>query len=114
MSQEMLIVDGLQYSNWSREIFEQMHEGGVDAVHATLAYHETTRDTLSRFGEWNRRFEAHHDLIMPVREPADIQRAREAGKVGILLGAQNCSRGRHRHGRGDARPGAADHAAHLQ
>ncbi|WP_205596252.1 dipeptidase [Modicisalibacter sp. 'Wilcox'] len=91
MSQEMLIVDGLQYSNWSREIFEQMHEGGVDAVHATLAYHETTRDTLSRFGEWNRRFEAHHDLIMPVREPADIQRAREAGKVGILLGAQNCS-----------------------
>nr|WP_299244338.1 dipeptidase [uncultured Halomonas sp.] len=91
MSQEMLIVDGLQYSNWSREIFEQMHEGGVDAVHATLVYHETTRDTLSRLGEWNRRFEANSDLIMPVHEPADIQRAREAGKVGIFLGAQNCS-----------------------
>ncbi|MFD2191914.1 dipeptidase [Pistricoccus aurantiacus] len=91
MSQEMLIVDGLQYSNWSREIFEQMREGGVDAVHATLVYHETTRDTLSRLGEWNRRFEAHSDLIMPVREAADIQRAREVGKVGIFLGAQNCS-----------------------
>nr|WP_298411279.1 dipeptidase [uncultured Halomonas sp.] len=91
MSQEMLIVDGLQYSNWSREIFEQMHEGGVDAVHATLVYHETTRDTLSRLGEWNRRFEANSDLILPVFEPADIQRAREAGKVGIFLGAQNCS-----------------------
>lgn len=91
MSRDMLIIDGLQYSNWSREIFEQMHEGGVDAVHATLVYHETTRETLSRFGEWNRRFEAHADLIMPVREPADIQRAREVGKVGILLGAQNCS-----------------------
>ncbi|WP_227369409.1 dipeptidase [Halomonas sp. M20] len=91
MSQEMLIVDGLQYSSWSREIFEQMHEGGVDAVHATLVYHETTRDTLSRLGEWNRRFEANSDLIMPVHEPADIQRAREAGKVGIFLGAQNCS-----------------------
>lgn len=91
MSQEMLIVDGLQYSNWSREIFEQMREGGVDAVHATLVYHETTRETLTRLGEWNRRFEAHGDLIMPVFEAGDIERARDAGRVGIFLGAQNCS-----------------------
>ncbi|NAW13622.1 membrane dipeptidase [Halomonas sp. D1-1] len=87
----MLTVDGLQYSNWSREIFEQMREGGVDAVHATLVYHETTRETLSRMGEWNRRFEEHADLIMPVRQASDIERARQAGKVGIFLGAQNCS-----------------------
>jgi len=91
MSRQMLTVDGLQYSNWSREIFEQMREGGVDAVHATLVYHETTRDTLSRLGEWNRRFEEHADLIMPVREPADILRARQQGRIGIFLGAQNCS-----------------------
>ena len=91
MSKQMLTVDGLQYSNWSREIFEQMREGGVDAVHATLVYHETLRETLTRIGEWNRRFEAHSDLIMPVHAPGDIQRAREAGKVGIFFGAQNCS-----------------------
>lgn len=91
MSREMLVVDGLQYSNWSREIFEQMREGGIDVVHATLVYHENTRETLSRLGEWNRRFERHHDLIMPVREPSDIQRAREADRIGIFLGAQNCS-----------------------
>lgn len=91
MSKELLIVDGLQYSNWSREIFEQMREGGVDAVHATLVYHETTRETLTRLGEWNRRFETHGDLIMPVKEAGDIERARQAGKVGIFLGAQNCS-----------------------
>ncbi|MGS2744974.1 dipeptidase [Halomonas sp. LS-001] len=91
MSKQMLTVDGLQYSNWSREIFEQMREGGVDAVHATLVYHETLRETLTRIGEWNRRFEAHSDLIMPVHATGDIQRAREAGKVGIFFGAQNCS-----------------------
>ena len=28
---------------------------------------------------------------MPVKEAGDIERAREAGKVGIFLGAQNCS-----------------------
>ncbi|PRY73138.1 dipeptidase [Halomonas ventosae] len=91
MSKQMLTVDGLQYSNWSREIFQQMREGGLDAVHATLVYHENIRETLSRLGEWNRRFEQHHDLIMPVREPGDIERARAAGKVGVFLGAQNCS-----------------------
>lgn len=87
----MLTIDGLQYSNWSREIFEQMHAGGVSAVHATLVYHENTRETLSRFGDWNRRFEEHSDLIMPVYEAADIERARESGRVGVFFGAQNCS-----------------------
>ncbi|MCL7931177.1 dipeptidase [Halomonas llamarensis] len=91
MSKQMLTVDGLQYSNWSREIFEQMREGGVDAVHATLVYHETLRETLTRIGEWNRRFEAHHDLIMPVQAPSDILLAQQEGKVGIFFGAQNCS-----------------------
>lgn len=87
----MLTIDGLQYSNWSREIFEQMRAGGVSAVHATLVYHENTRETLSRFGDWNRRFEQHSDLIMPVYEAEDIQAAQEAGRIGIFFGAQNCS-----------------------
>lgn len=91
MSKQMLTIDGLQYSNWSREIFEQMREGGVDAVHATLVYHETLRETLTRIGEWNRRFEVHGDLIMPVHGPDDILLAQQSGKVGIFFGAQNCS-----------------------
>ncbi|WP_323754625.1 dipeptidase [Marinobacter sp.] len=87
----MLTIDGLQYSNWSREIFEQMLAGGVSAVHATLVYHENTRETLSRFGDWNRRFEQHSDLIMPVYEVEDIRRAQESNRVGVFFGAQNCS-----------------------
>lgn len=87
----MLTIDGLQYSNWSREIFEQMREGGVDAVHATLVYHENTRETLSRFGDWNRMFEQHADLIRPVLEADDIERARSEQRTGIFFGAQNCS-----------------------
>jgi microsomal dipeptidase-like Zn-dependent dipeptidase len=63
---EWLVVDGLQYSAWSREIFEQMREGGLDAVHVTIAYHENTRETLTRLGEWNQRFESFPDLIRPV------------------------------------------------
>lgn len=87
----MLTIDGLQYSNWSRKIFEQMRAGGVSAVHATLVYHENTRETLTRFGEWNRRFEEYADLIMPVYEPADIKQAQASNRIGVFFGAQNCS-----------------------
>ena len=91
MNPEWLVIDGLQYSAWSREIFEQMREGGLDAVHVTIAYHENTRETLTRFGEWNQRFESYPDLIRPVYEPADIAKAKAEGRVGIIFGAQNCS-----------------------
>ncbi|WP_107850724.1 dipeptidase [Oceanimonas marisflavi] len=88
---EMIVIDGLQYSNWSREIFEQLREGGVTMVHATIVYHEQIRETLMRIAEWNRQFEQHGDLIMPVRSTDDIRRAKAEGKVGIMFGAQNCS-----------------------
>ncbi|WP_286974537.1 membrane dipeptidase [Pseudomonas sp.] len=91
MHDELIVIDGLQYSNWEREIFTQLREGGVSAVHATLVYHENARETLSRLGEWNRRFEQHADLIMPVADAADIVRAKQLGKVGVFFGAQNCS-----------------------
>ena len=91
MNPEWLVIDGLQYSAWSREIFEQMREGGLDAVHVTIAYHENTRETLTRLGEWNQRFESYPDLIRPVYEPADLAKAKAEGRVGIIFGAQNCS-----------------------
>ncbi|OMH39312.1 peptidase M19 [Motiliproteus sp. MSK22-1] len=87
----MIVVDGLQYSNWGPEIFEQLREGGVTMVHATIVYHEQIRETLLRIAEWNRHFEQHGDLIMPVKCAGDILRAKQLGKVGIMFGAQNCS-----------------------
>ena len=30
--QDMLVIDGLQYSNWSEALFRQMREGGLSAV----------------------------------------------------------------------------------
>ncbi|MCP4790379.1 MAG: membrane dipeptidase, partial [Gammaproteobacteria bacterium] len=59
----MMMIDGLQYSNWSREVFEQMRAGGLSTVHVTIAYHETCRETLLNIGAWNRLFEQHSDLI---------------------------------------------------
>ena len=41
-------IDCLQYANWSTSIFEQMREAKLDAVHATIAYHENFRETTRK------------------------------------------------------------------
>ena len=87
----MLIIDGLQYVNWTRPLFERAIAGGVSAIHVTIAYWENTRDTLENIGDWRQRFREHSDLIMAVSSGADILAAQAAGKLGIIFGFQNCS-----------------------
>ena len=84
-------IDGLQYANWSEKIFRQMREGGVDAVHVTIAYHENFRETVLNFECWNRWFEKFPDLIMKGLTAADIDRARDTGRTAIFFGFQNPS-----------------------
>ena len=91
MHNNLIVIDGLQYSNWDRTIFEQLKQGGVTMVHVTIVYHEQIRETLLRISEWNRHFEMNSDLIMPVKCADDIRLAKSLGKVGIMFGAQNCS-----------------------
>lgn len=86
-----ITIDCLQYCNWSRDIFEQMREGDLDAVHVTIAYHEDFRQTVDRISQWNRLFDQHSDLIQPGRTAEDVFRARETNKTAIFYGFQNCS-----------------------
>ncbi len=87
----MLIIDGLQYSNWSREIFEQMRQGGLNCVHVTIAYHETCLETLRNIGEWNRLFEQHGDLIVKADCSAAVLEAGTDDRTAVIFGFQNCS-----------------------
>ncbi len=84
-------IDGLQYANWSEKIFRQMREGGVDAVHVTIAYHENFRETVLNFEQWNRWFEQYPDLILKGQAAGDIDLARETGRTAIFFGFQNPS-----------------------
>lgn len=84
-------IDGLQYANWSEKIFRQMREGGVDAAHVTIAYHEDFRETVLNFEQWNRWFEQYPDLILKGQWASDIDRARETGRTAIFFGFQNPS-----------------------
>ena len=46
-----ILIDGLQFCRWSRRILEQMRESGMSAVHVTLAYHQTFRNTVANLME---------------------------------------------------------------
>ncbi|MEX1234483.1 MAG: membrane dipeptidase [Roseovarius sp.] len=84
-------IDGLQYANWSEKIFREMRAGGLDAVHVTIAYHETFRETVLNIERWNRWFEQFPDLIMKGRWAGDVRAARETGRTAIFFGFQNPS-----------------------
>lgn len=68
-----------------------MRAGGVDAVHATIAYHETFREVVMNIQRWNRWFERFPDLIVQGYTAADIMTARETGRTAIVFGSQNPS-----------------------
>lgn len=84
-------IDGLQYANWSEKIFRQMREGGLDAVHVTITYHENFRETVHNIERWNRWFEQYPDLIFQGRTSNDVALARDSGRTAIFFGSQNPS-----------------------
>lgn len=91
LHQSAYVIDGLVVSQWSREVFEAMHRGGLTTANCTCSIWEGLRDTMINMARWKQAFVDHGDLIMQVRNTADIRRAKELGKVGILLGWQNTS-----------------------
>ena len=87
----MIVIDGLQYVNWNRELFQAAKDAGITAIHVTIAYWENTRETLANIGDWHRLFRQHHDLILHARSANDVLAAQQSGRVGIVFGFQNCS-----------------------
>ncbi|MBZ9661161.1 dipeptidase [Mesorhizobium sp. ESP-6-4] len=84
-----VLIDGLQYCNWSRAIFEEMRRGGLTAVHATVGYHEGFRETVRHLVDWRTWLRDNEDLILLARDAGDIERARASNRTAILLGLQN-------------------------
>ncbi len=84
-------IDNLQYANWSEKIFRQMREGGVDAVHVTIAYHENFRETVLNVEQWNRWFEQFADLIFHGKWASDVDLAKSTNRTAIFFGFQNPS-----------------------
>ena len=84
-------VDNLQYCNWSREIFEINNQAKLDAVHATICYHEDFDELQENIENWDIFFQKNSDLIFQGKKSQDIKKAKSEDKTAIFFGLQNCS-----------------------
>lgn len=83
------VIDNLQYVNWSETAFRQLRSGGVDAVHVTIAYHESFREAVLNVSQWNRWFEQYPELIVRGTTGDCVRRAMETGRTAVFFGFQN-------------------------
>ena len=90
-----MLIDALQYANFSPAIFRQLREAmdgqGVDCIHVTIAYHETFREAVLNVERWNGWFREHPDLIRQALTAADVEQARNDGVTAVVFGFQNPS-----------------------
>ena len=86
-----MLIDGLQYCNWSEKIFKQWRASNLTAVHVTISYHEQFRETVSNFEQWNSWFEKYPSLIMPAFYAEDVETANKQNKTAVIFGFQNPS-----------------------
>lgn len=87
--QSHLLVDGLVVAEWSRELFEEMHAGGLSLANCTCSIWENFEGSMKKLARYKTFLEENADLIMQVYSLADVEKARAENKVGIVLGWQN-------------------------
>ena len=88
---DAIVVDGLQINNWDRSVLEELRNGGVTGVNATAAVWEGPEETLRTVSEWYQLARRNDDLMVLAETADDIRKAKEEGRVAVVLGFQNTS-----------------------
>ena len=91
LHESTIVIDCLEISNWSEEIFKKMRLGGLTAINCTCSILENFRQTVKNIVWWHGAFDNYSDLIMPIHDVSDIKKAKKLNKTGIILGFQNTS-----------------------
>jgi len=89
LHRQSIVIDGLIVSNWSRKLFGEMRDGGLTAANCTCGIWEGFVPSMQAIAEWKQLLADNADLITQVYSAADILRAKQEGRVGIILGWQN-------------------------
>lgn len=76
-----------------RRALDDAIASGLAAIHQTVGYVSGDADPYARslddVAAWNALIERHHDVLARVHRADDILRARDSGRIGIILGFQN-------------------------
>ena len=86
MDMDNILIDGLEYVNWNRDLFIKAHAGGLTAIHATLVYWEDTKESLKKIDYWDNLIQLNRDIIIHVKKSSDILDAKKTNKIGIIYG----------------------------
>tara|TARA_Y100000590_G_scaffold199501_1_gene226576 strand:- start:3059 stop:4045 length:987 start_codon:yes stop_codon:yes gene_type:complete len=84
-----IIIDGLEYCNWNRELLENLLNGGITAVHVTLVYWENTGESFNKIDEINQLIDNNKDILCQAKTTKDILTAKRENKVAFIFGFQN-------------------------
>ena len=86
---DAIVIDGLIIAKWNRELLEDMRRGGLTAANCTVSVWEGFQATVDNIVASNALMAECSELVRPVRTTADITRAKEEDKTGIIYGFQN-------------------------
>ena len=86
---DSIVIDGLIIAKWNRDLFEDMRKGGLTAANCTVSVWEGFQATINNIVASQTLIRENSDLVIPVKTTADIRRAKEQGKTGIIFGFQN-------------------------
>lgn len=91
LHERSVVVDGLIISDFGPPVFADMRRGGLTAANCTCSVWEGFVPSMRNVMRWKAWFRDHADLITQVYTTADIRRAKQEGRTGIILGWQNTS-----------------------
>lgn len=86
-----MIVDSLICSRLDRATIQEIKDGGVESVTVTCGFWEDATESLDSVVHWRELVEANNDIAVIVTTAKEMREARDAGKLGIVLGFQNSS-----------------------
>ncbi len=52
LHRDLIVIDGLNVSKWSRQVFEEMNSGGVTAANCTCCVWENFTATMDNIAQW--------------------------------------------------------------
>jgi membrane dipeptidase len=83
------VIDGLLVSKWTRDVYEAMRRGGLEAANCTCSVWEGFEETMRNIAAFKLALREHSDLIAPVCSAEDIAIAASTDRTGVVFGFQN-------------------------
>jgi membrane dipeptidase len=73
--------------------FRKLRSSGIDVFHPAVAFETDHSREVTRewFEKWNRLIGAHPEYLVRVDRPADLARAKQEARIGIILGMQDAN-----------------------